>query len=74
MALIKPQFEAGRRMCARGIVKDPAVHAAVCDDIAGLVASLGLDVDGIIASPVSGGDGNLEFLIGARRGDFPSKS
>jgi 23S rRNA (cytidine1920-2'-O)/16S rRNA (cytidine1409-2'-O)-methyltransferase len=75
VALIKPQFEAGRTHVRKGIVKDPAVHAAVCDDIAGLVASLGWTVDGIIASPVSGGDGNLEFLIGAaRRGDFPSKS
>ena len=41
VALIKPQFEAGRGAVKKGIVRDPAVHAAVCDDIAGFVASLG---------------------------------
>ncbi|MGL4443831.1 MAG: TlyA family RNA methyltransferase [Alsobacter sp.] len=71
VALIKPQFEAGRAHVRKGIVKDPAVHATVCDDIASLVASLGWTVDGIIPSPVPGGDGNREFLIGARRGVFP---
>ena len=43
VALIKPQFEAGRAHVRKGIVKDPAVHAAVCEDIAGLVASLAMD-------------------------------
>ncbi len=57
-------------MCARASCKDPAVHAAVCDDIANLVTSLGWTVDGVIPSPVPGGDGNREFLIGARRGVF----
>lgn len=68
VALIKPQFEAGRANVRKGIVKDPAIHVAVCDDIEKLVRRLGWRPDGVIASPVPGGDGNLEFLIGARRG------
>ena len=67
VALIKPQFEAGRGAVKKGIVRDPAVHAAVCDDIAGFVASLGWRVLGIIPSPIEGGDGNAEFLLGAMR-------
>ena len=66
LALIKPQFEAGPRAGKRGIVRDPLVHAAVCDDIAASVASLGWQVAGTIPSPIAGGDGNREFLIGAR--------
>ena len=65
VALIKPQFEAGRGQVKKGIVRDPAVHAAVCDDIAAFVASLGWRVLGIIPSPIAGGDGNREFFIGA---------
>jgi 23S rRNA (cytidine1920-2'-O)/16S rRNA (cytidine1409-2'-O)-methyltransferase len=65
VALIKPQFEAGRAQIKRGIVRDTAVHAAACDDIAAFVAALGWRVDGIIASPIKGGDGNAEFLLGA---------
>lgn len=71
VALIKPQFEAGRAHVRKGIVKDPAVHAAVCDETANLIISLGWTVDGVIPSPVPGGDGNREFLIGARRGLSP---
>jgi 23S rRNA (cytidine1920-2'-O)/16S rRNA (cytidine1409-2'-O)-methyltransferase len=65
VALIKPQFEAGRALVKRGIVRDGAVHAAVCDDISAFVASLGWRVLGIIPSPIAGGDGNAEFLLGA---------
>ena len=65
VALIKPQFEAGRAALKKGIVRDPAVHAAVCDDIAAFVASLGWRVLGVIPSPIDGGDGNAEFLLGA---------
>jgi 23S rRNA (cytidine1920-2'-O)/16S rRNA (cytidine1409-2'-O)-methyltransferase len=67
LALIKPQFEAGRRHVKKGIVRDPAVHAAVCDDIAAFVAAHGWQVEGIVPSPIPGGDGNREFLIAARR-------
>jgi 23S rRNA (cytidine1920-2'-O)/16S rRNA (cytidine1409-2'-O)-methyltransferase len=66
IALIKPQFEAGRRV-KKGIVRDPQVHAAVCEEIAGFVATLGWTVAGVIPSPIAGGDGNREFLLGAAR-------
>jgi len=65
LALIKPQFEAGRAALKKGVVRDPQAHAAVCADIAGFVASLGWRVFGIIPSPIAGGDGNAEFLLGA---------
>jgi 23S rRNA (cytidine1920-2'-O)/16S rRNA (cytidine1409-2'-O)-methyltransferase len=65
VALVKPQFEAGRRHRKKGIVRDPQIHAAVCDDIAACVWSFGWTVAGIIPSPIAGGDGNREFLLGA---------
>ncbi len=68
VALIKPQFEAGRAHLKKGVVRDPQVHQAVCEDISGFVAGLGWNVLGIIPSPVTGGDGSREFLLGARRG------
>jgi 23S rRNA (cytidine1920-2'-O)/16S rRNA (cytidine1409-2'-O)-methyltransferase len=67
IALIKPQFEAGRRHLKKGIVRDPQVQAAVCEDIAGFVAGLGWTVAGVIPSPIAGGEGNREFLLGASR-------
>ena len=68
LALIKPQFEAGRTHLKKGITRDPQVHAAVCEDMAAFVAGLGWSVLGVIPSPITGGDGNREFFIGARRG------
>jgi 23S rRNA (cytidine1920-2'-O)/16S rRNA (cytidine1409-2'-O)-methyltransferase len=68
IALIKPQFEAARAAIKKGIVRDPAVHAAVCDDIAAFFAAEGWRVGGVIPSPIPGGDGNREFLIEAERG------
>ncbi len=65
VALIKPQFEAGRGQVKKGIMRDPAVHAAVCADIAVFVGSLGWRVLGVVPSPITGGDGNAEFLLGA---------
>jgi len=67
IALIKPQFEAGRAHLKKGIVRDPAVRSAVCDDIAAFATSLGETVAGVIPSPIEGGDGNREFLLGAHR-------
>jgi 23S rRNA (cytidine1920-2'-O)/16S rRNA (cytidine1409-2'-O)-methyltransferase len=67
VALIKPQFEAGRRAVKKGLVRDPAVHAAVCESISARVQSLGWRALGIVASPIVGGDGNREFLLGAAR-------
>jgi 23S rRNA (cytidine1920-2'-O)/16S rRNA (cytidine1409-2'-O)-methyltransferase len=66
IALIKPQFEAGRRRVRKGIVRDPEVHAEVCAAAADAVRALGWTVLGVLASPIAGGDGNREFLIGAR--------
>jgi 23S rRNA (cytidine1920-2'-O)/16S rRNA (cytidine1409-2'-O)-methyltransferase len=65
VTLIKPQFEAGRGALKKGVVRDEAVRQAVCDEIAGFVGSLGWSVLGIIPSPIQGGDGNVEFLLGA---------
>jgi 23S rRNA (cytidine1920-2'-O)/16S rRNA (cytidine1409-2'-O)-methyltransferase len=68
VALIKPQFEAPRAEIKKGIVRDPAVHASICADISEFVGTqLGWHVDGVIASPITGGDGNHEFLLSARR-------
>jgi 23S rRNA (cytidine1920-2'-O)/16S rRNA (cytidine1409-2'-O)-methyltransferase len=67
IALIKPQFEAGRRHLKKGIVRDPAVQAGVCAEIADVVRSLGWSVIDVIESPIAGGDGNREFLLGAVR-------
>jgi 23S rRNA (cytidine1920-2'-O)/16S rRNA (cytidine1409-2'-O)-methyltransferase len=66
VALIKPQFEAGRKHLKKGVVRDAAVHAAVCADIAAFAASLQWNPAGIIPSPIQGGEGNREFLLGAR--------
>jgi len=68
LALIKPQFEAGRRDVKKGIVRDAAVHAAVCDDIVAFLAGLGWRVGGVAPSMIPGGDGNREFFIEAERG------
>jgi 23S rRNA (cytidine1920-2'-O)/16S rRNA (cytidine1409-2'-O)-methyltransferase len=68
LALIKPQFEAGHGDTKKGIVKDPAVHQAVCDDLRGFVAALGCTQIEVFPSSIKGGDGNTEFFIGARRG------
>ncbi|MCJ2050757.1 TlyA family RNA methyltransferase [Methylobacterium sp. J-070] len=67
VALIKPQFEAGRGRVGRGgLVRDPAVHAEVCAAVRDTLEALGATILGLIDSPVPGGDGNSEFLIGAR--------
>ena len=65
IALIKPQFEAGRGASKKGIVRDRAIHAAVCSDIEKFVTALGWRVVETIESPITGGDGNIEFLLGA---------
>ena len=68
LALIKPQFEAERKHSRRGIIRDAEVHRQVCEDIAAFAASLGCGNIEVFPSPIAGGDGNLEFFIGARRG------
>lgn len=67
VALIKPQFEAGRARIGRGgLVRDPAIHTEVCSAVRAELERLGAAILGLIASPVTGGDGNAEFLIAAR--------
>ncbi|WP_315834417.1 TlyA family RNA methyltransferase [Bradyrhizobium prioriisuperbiae] len=68
LALIKPQFEADRRHSKKGIIRDAAVHDAVCGDIAEFVRSLGCKEIAVFPSSITGGDGNSEFFIGARHG------
>jgi len=65
VALIKPQFEVGAAAVKKGIVRDPALHASVCEEIAKSAVSLGWRIVAIIPSPIEGGDGNAEFLLGA---------
>ena len=67
VALIKPQFEAGRDKVGKGgVVRDPDVHAAVCADIRAWIGDLGgWRVDGVVPSPITGPEGNVEFLIAA---------
>lgn len=68
LALVKPQFEAGRGKLKKGIVRDPQVHAAVCADVVDCATALGWRVAAVVPSPIAGGDGNREFLLGAERG------
>jgi 23S rRNA (cytidine1920-2'-O)/16S rRNA (cytidine1409-2'-O)-methyltransferase len=64
VALVKPQFEAGReKVGKKGVVRDPAVHVQVLDNVTALIAELGWLVGGLDYSPVTGPEGNIEFLI-----------
>jgi len=66
--LVKPQFEAGREHVGKGgIVRDAAAHRIAIDRVAGCVASLGWKVAGTTPSPITGAEGNREFLLYARR-------
>jgi 23S rRNA (cytidine1920-2'-O)/16S rRNA (cytidine1409-2'-O)-methyltransferase len=66
LALIKPQFEAGRSEVGKGgVVRDPAIHNRVCDDVARWLTEQGWHVTGIAQSPITGPEGNVEFLIAA---------
>jgi 23S rRNA (cytidine1920-2'-O)/16S rRNA (cytidine1409-2'-O)-methyltransferase len=68
LALIKPQFEAPRKHSKRGIIRNAMVHQEICDDIAAFVSSMGCTGIQVFPSSIKGGDGNIEFFIGARRG------
>jgi 23S rRNA (cytidine1920-2'-O)/16S rRNA (cytidine1409-2'-O)-methyltransferase len=68
VALIKPQFEVGREEVGKGgVVRDPALHARVCEEVRGWLEELGWCIEGIVESPITGPQGNIEFLISARR-------
>ena len=69
VALIKPQFEVGRVEVGKGgVVRDPALHARVCGEVRVWLEGSGWTVDGIVESPITGPEGNVEFLIAAHRG------
>ena len=66
LALIKPQFEVGPdRVGKGGVVRDPAVHARVCDAVDAWLTAAGWTVAGLTTSPITGPEGNVEFLIAA---------
>jgi 23S rRNA (cytidine1920-2'-O)/16S rRNA (cytidine1409-2'-O)-methyltransferase len=63
VALVKPQFEAGREAAPRdGVIRDPATHARVLQQVGADAGAAGFGVSGLIRSPILGGDGNVEFL------------
>ncbi len=69
VTLIKPQFEAGRANIGKnGIVRDRKVHAAVLEDISACCFFMGLEIPGITHSPITGGDGNIEYLAHLKKG------
>ncbi|MGY3447193.1 TlyA family RNA methyltransferase [Bradyrhizobium sp. USDA 4473] len=68
LALIKPQFEAARKHSKRGVIRNAMVHQQICDDIAAFAASQGCTDIEVFPSSIPGGDGNIEFFLGARRG------
>ncbi|MXP41091.1 TlyA family rRNA (cytidine-2'-O)-methyltransferase [Altererythrobacter soli] len=69
VALIKPQFEVGREEVGKGgVVRDSVLHVRVCGEVRAWLEGAGWIVDGIVESPITGPEGNVEFLITARRG------
>ena len=77
VALVKPQFEAGKGRTDRGVVRDPAVHHEVLERVTSHAATIGLGTRDVIASPIQGHDGNREFLLHLARGpscaDLPAR-
>jgi 23S rRNA (cytidine1920-2'-O)/16S rRNA (cytidine1409-2'-O)-methyltransferase len=68
VALVKPQFEAGRGRTDRGVVRDPNVHREVLERVVEKATALGLGGRAVIASPILGAEGNREFLVDFHRG------
>jgi 23S rRNA (cytidine1920-2'-O)/16S rRNA (cytidine1409-2'-O)-methyltransferase len=69
VALVKPQFEAGRDEVRKGIIRDPDVHARVLEEVAVAAAAVGLARLGTATSPITGQKGNIEFLLHLRAAD-----
>jgi 23S rRNA (cytidine1920-2'-O)/16S rRNA (cytidine1409-2'-O)-methyltransferase len=68
VALVKPQFEAGRAEVGKGgVVRDEQVHARVVADAAAFIRGRGWEIIGTTPSPITGPEGNVEFLLVARR-------
>lgn len=69
VALIKPQFEVGREEVGKGgVIRDEKLHARVCEEVSEWLIGIGWQVDGVVRSPITGPEGNVEFLIHAARG------
>jgi 23S rRNA (cytidine1920-2'-O)/16S rRNA (cytidine1409-2'-O)-methyltransferase len=69
LALVKPQFEAGRQSVGKGgVVRDPAVHRRVLEEVIASLGPIGLEPRGLIRSPLLGPKGNVEFLLWAGQG------
>ena len=69
VALVKPQFEAGReKVGKKGVVRDPAVHREVLEKACALAQEAGLCVRGLTYSPIKGPEGNIEFLCWLQKG------
>lgn len=69
VALIKPQFEVARGEVGKGgIVRDPALHQRVCDEVTAWLEGSGWTIEGLVPSPITGTEGNVEFLVSACRG------
>ena len=70
--LVKPQFEVGKgRVGAGGVVRDPALRAAAIESVAAAALGVGLGVEGVVASPLPGPSGNVEYFLWLRRGADP---
>jgi 23S rRNA (cytidine1920-2'-O)/16S rRNA (cytidine1409-2'-O)-methyltransferase len=68
VALIKPQFEAGRGEVGKGgVVRDPAIRERVCGEVTAWLGSIGWTVEGVTTSPITGPEGNVEFLVAAMK-------
>ncbi|MCV9940119.1 TlyA family RNA methyltransferase [Boseaceae bacterium BT-24-1] len=67
IALVKPQFETKRSALKRGVLRNEALQEQICAEIVDVVTALGFTVSGLIPSPLEGGDGNREFLLGGVR-------
>jgi 23S rRNA (cytidine1920-2'-O)/16S rRNA (cytidine1409-2'-O)-methyltransferase len=68
VALIKPQFEVGRGEVGKGgVVRDPVLHARVCEEVSAWLVAHGWEIQGIVESPIKGPEGNVEFLVSASR-------
>lgn len=73
VVLVKPQFEVARHEVGKGgVVRDPVLHERVCDEARAWFEAQGWTVDGIVPSPITGPEGNVEFLLAARRGRLSS--
>jgi 23S rRNA (cytidine1920-2'-O)/16S rRNA (cytidine1409-2'-O)-methyltransferase len=66
VALVKPQFEAGRDEVRKGVIRDPAIHQRVLDEVSAAAADIGLTRVGSVPSPITGAKGNQEFFLHLR--------